>query len=69
VRVGWLTPDTEDTIKEMDPASWDLARDEWVDAEVRDGNLVTLDHGATYFTAYDVERYLEDHEVDSHDSD
>jgi hypothetical protein len=30
---------------------------------------MTLDHGARYFTAYDVERYLEDHEGESHDSD
>jgi hypothetical protein len=68
-QVGWLKLDTVDILKEMDPISCDLARGEWLDMELRDGNLMTLDHGATYFTAYDIERYLEDHEVESHDSD
>jgi hypothetical protein len=47
VEVGWLKLDTVDILKEMDAVAWDLACDEWVDAEHSDGNLITLDHGAS----------------------
>jgi hypothetical protein len=46
----------------MDPVAWDLACDEWVDAEHSDGNLITLDHGASYYATYDLERYLDEAE-------
>jgi hypothetical protein len=45
--------------------SFNLARHEWLDTSLRDGSRITLDKGATYFTACDIERYLEDHEVAS----
>jgi hypothetical protein len=64
VQVGWLTLDVADTIKEMDPISWDMARDEWVDAELSEGQLITLDSGSTYYSSDDLECYLDDSAAD-----
>ncbi len=41
------------------PESWDLAKSDWVSAEETEGNLITLNDGATYYSAYDIERYLD----------
>jgi hypothetical protein len=60
VEVGWLKLDTVDILKEMDPIAWDLARDECVDADHSEGNLITIDHGATYYAAWEVEQYLDE---------
>jgi hypothetical protein len=62
VQVGWLTLDTVDTMKKMDPIAWDLAKDEWVDDELSEGVLLTFDNGATYYAAHDLERYLDNAE-------
>jgi hypothetical protein len=58
VQVGWLTLDTVDTIKDMDPISWNCAKSEWESFEEQEGNLVTVDNGATYYWLHDVEILL-----------
>jgi len=62
VTIGWITVDTARAIRELDPVSWDLARSEWIDAEVSDGNLLTFDHGGAYFWQSDVQHFVEEAE-------
>jgi len=58
VQIGWIEYDTVTAIKQLDPVSWKIAHDEWIDAEVSDGNLITFDHGSNYFWTYDIERFI-----------
>ncbi len=53
--IGWIEYDTVSAIKELDPVSWDIAHNEWLDAEVSDGNLVTFYDGLNYYTVSDIE--------------
>ena len=62
VQVGWLNLDTVTALKECDPASWDLAKSEWIDAEEQDGNIVTFDSGSSYFSMNDIANYLDQKE-------
>jgi len=48
VKIGWIEYDVASAIKALDPVSWDLAKSEWIDAEVSDDVLVTFDNGSTY---------------------
>jgi len=63
VSVGWLQLDVVAVIKDQDPVSWRIAKDEWLDQQVEDENLVTFDLGSTYYATYDVESYIEKEEV------
>ncbi len=63
-KVGWLTVDTVTTIKEMDPISWKIAKDEWIDQEENEENLISFDCGDNYFEAWQVEKFLEEKEQD-----
>ena len=56
--------DAVDVMKVMDPLSWDLAKSEWLDAEVIEGTLFTFDGGAPYYSADDVRAFLDEAEVD-----
>ena len=58
VKIGWIEYDTVTAIKELDPVSWKIAHEEWIDAEVSDGNLITFDNGSNYFRTYDIERFI-----------
>ncbi len=56
VTIGWLEGvDVVTAMKSLDPTSWDLAQSEWLDSEVSEGILVTLDDGASYYRASDLE--------------
>lgn len=68
VQVAWLTVDTVEAAKQLDPISWKLAQDEWVDAEVSDERLITFDHGETYYWVDDVERYVASQEEELEDA-
>jgi len=57
--VGWLELNTVSILKEMDPVAWDLAESEWIDSELNEGNLVTLDNGSKYYWIHDIEEYLD----------
>lgn len=48
VKVGWIEVDAS-IIKHLDPVSWQLAKNEWLDYEVEDEMMVTFDGGETYF--------------------
>lgn len=56
--IGWITVCTIDALKVLDPISWDLAVNEWVNSEVEDGNLVTFDSGNSYFWKSEIEEFL-----------
>lgn len=57
-RIGWLTVDTVTAIKEMDPVSWGIAKNEWIDCEENDELPVSFDGGETYFDPCEVERFI-----------
>lgn len=60
VQVGWMNLDTVTVMKEMDPICWKMARDEWIDVEVQDGNAVSFDHDSTYYWVHDIENWLDE---------
>jgi hypothetical protein len=60
VKIGWIEYDTVTAIKELDPVSWKMAQDEWIDSEVSDGNLITFDNGSNYFWLSEIERFIEE---------
>ena len=60
VKVGWMNLDTITVMKTMDPTWWKMARDEHVDNEVADSQLITFDNGSTYFLTSEVENFAEE---------
>jgi hypothetical protein len=58
VKIGWIDYDTVTAIKELDLVSWNMAHDEWIDAEVSNGNLITFDNGSNYFWTSEIERFI-----------
>ncbi len=54
--VLWMSLDAVNVAKEMDPISWDIAKSEWLDQEIEAGNLVAINGGEKYFSAYEVEQ-------------
>ncbi len=58
-QVGWITVDTITALKDLDPVSWDLAHSEYIDSELSDGNLITLDNGSTYYWFSDIEHLID----------
>ena len=59
VKIGWITYDVARAIKELDPVSWRMAESEWVDQQVEDQSLITLDNGGTHYWVHEVEQYLD----------
>ena len=58
VKIGWIECDAATTIKLLDPLSWRLALDEWLDSAAEDGTLYTIDGGSTHYWKIDVERLI-----------
>jgi hypothetical protein len=58
VAVLWMNLDAVSVAKEMDPISWDIAKSEWIDQEVEEGNLIAINGGEKYFWSHDVERLV-----------
>ncbi len=58
----WMELDAVDVAKTMDPISWEMARNEYIDFEESDGNLISFDNGSTYFWIHDVEEFIESEE-------
>jgi hypothetical protein len=58
VKIGWIEYDTASAIKALDPVSWKMTHDEWIDAEVSDGNLITFDSGSAYYWRSDLEIFI-----------
>ncbi len=59
VQVGWMTLDAVEVMKDQDPISWKIARDEWESQEEEDGSIISFDNGSTYYWAHELEAFLE----------
>lgn len=46
-------------IKELDPASWSMAKSEWLDSEESEEHIVRFDNGSRYFDATSLQEELE----------
>ncbi len=42
-------------MKDQDPISWEIAKNEWLDQEIEDESLVSFDNGSSYYYRNDVE--------------
>ena len=58
VQVGWMNLDTVQVMKDQDPISWEIAKNEWIDQESENESLVSFDNGASYYHLKDVEELL-----------
>ena len=58
-KIGWIEYDTVTAIKELDPVCWKMAHDEWIDAKVSDGNLITFNNGSNFYWVADIERFVD----------
>lgn len=58
--IGWLKVDTVAAIKELDPVSWDLVKNEWISSQEEDELLISFDNGSTYFFPSDLQTFLLD---------
>lgn len=53
--VGWMTFDTITLMKEQDPISWKMARDEYIDSLDSNEEVISFDNGSTYYWLHDLE--------------
>src|SRR5262249_485245 len=60
VKIGWIEYDTATAIKTLDPVSWRIAHDEYIDGEIAPDNLFTVDGGNKPYWRHDVERFIEE---------
>ena len=58
VTVGWMTLDTVSVMKEMDPTSWRIAVQEWIENEEQEGYIMVFDGGNNYYRVSDLEQLL-----------
>lgn len=58
VQVGWMNLDAVQVMKDQDPISWEMAKNEWIDQESENESLVTFDNGSSYYYFKDVEELL-----------
>ncbi len=50
VSIGWLNGiDPIMAMEQLDPIAFDMAKSEWLDQEVEEERLITLDNGSTYY--------------------
>ncbi len=68
VQVGWMTLDTVTVMKEMDPISWKMATQEWMDMEIDDARAVSFDNDSTYYWVHDIETWLDEVESEKEEA-
>jgi len=59
VSIGWMTLDSVSVMKSMDPVAWRCAQVDWESEEESEGNIISLDGGAIYFSRDDLEKFVE----------
>jgi len=59
VCIGWMTLDAVSVMKAMDPVAWRCAQADWESEEESEGNIISLDGGATYYGVCEMESLLE----------
>ena len=62
IQVGWLSYDVTTILKALDATTWDIAKSEFLDNQVSDEILFTVDNGSTYYLTSDVEELVEGEE-------
>jgi len=60
VKFGWIEYDTVSALKELDPVSWDMAYNEWLDSETSDEILITFDNGSNHYWTSEIEQLIEE---------
>lgn len=63
VKIGWIEYDTVSAIKELDPHSWEMAQNEWLEFEQDDDRIIEI--GGRYYWFNDVEQFIDDNLEDS----
>lgn len=58
VKIVWIEYDTVSAIEALDPVSWRVAHDEWIDAELSDENIITFDNGSSHFWTVEIEQFI-----------
>lgn len=58
VKIGWVEYDTATALKTLDPVSWRMARDEFIDCECEANTLCTFDNGTNYYWVSEVEKFV-----------
>lgn len=54
-KAGWMEFDTVTLMREMDPVSWRIALSDYESQEESEGNIISFDNGATYYSVNDIE--------------
>ena len=57
VKVLWMELDAVTVAKDTDPISWRIAKDEWLDQELNDEQIIEID--SQYFRTSEVEDFLD----------
>ena len=60
IQVGWMKLDTVQVMKDQDPISWKIARDEWETNESEEGLIMSFDNESTFYRTSDIETLLEE---------
>lgn len=58
VTVGWMKLDAVSVMKEMDPISWEMAKQEWIDSEEQEDNVMSFDNGVNFYWTHELEDFL-----------
>ncbi len=58
-KVGWMTFDTVTLMKEQDPIGWRCALGDYESQEESEGNIVSVDGGATYYSTQELSLLLD----------
>ena len=59
VQVGWMNLDTVTVMKDQDSTSWQITLDEYISNLEEDGEIISFDHGSTFYRTIDLEELIE----------
>ena len=59
VKVGWLTLNPIDVIKNSRPTDWRIALNEYIDSLEEDGQVVSFGTSCRYYWTHDVKQFVE----------
>lgn len=54
-QVGFIKVSTLWAIQQLDPTAWDMAKNEWIDAQAEDEEMLSFDNGNTFYRTSDIE--------------
>ena len=57
VTVLWMELDAITVAKEADPISWRIAKEEWINQEIEEGQIIEFN--SKYYRTYEVEEFIE----------